>query len=404
MRRTVIWIMSLSLLRDRAALAMAFLLPGAVFIIFAVIFAGASGGDLRVKVAVHDALQSEASKALLRRVLSDKQLIRLPAPSGEAASDLVRIGEADAALVLPANARALDGPDGEGASPILVIADPSRAISATLLEGVVRRAYVITFPDVPMRTAARLIDTSIAGFTPEQRTRVNAGLDAMRDRSKTETPDLDPGRVVERRELGGGSDNPAIAYYAGAVAMLFLLFAAFEGAVSYLEERESGLLDRLATSPGGASAIIDGKFLFLTLKGIVQVGIIYTVAWAAFGVDVLSHVLPWLAATTAAAIAASGAGLAFVSLCRTKEQARTFGQMLVLVLSAIGGSMVPRYLMPPEFRFLGWATPNTWALEAYGAIFQRGDGWGPLATPLAVLLGVGLTGLLVARILASRRV
>jgi ABC-2 type transport system permease protein len=183
-----------------------------------------------------------------------------------------------------------------------------------------------------------------------------------------------------------------------------LLFAALEGAATYLEERESGLLDRLATSPGGAGAIMDGKFLFLVARGFVQVTVIYAVAWAAFDIDVIQHAAPWFAATVAAATSAAGLSLGFVAVCRTKEQARTIGQMLVLVLSAVGGSMVPRYLMPPEFRMLGWITPNTWALEAYGGIFQRGDAWQQLATPVGVLTAAGLAGLLVARVIASSRV
>ena len=61
------------------------------------------------------------------------------------------------------------------------------------------------------------------------------------------------------------------------------------------------------------------------------------------------------------------------SACRTRRQAQTIANTVILVLSALGGSMVPRFFMPEALQDLGWLTPNTWALEAYSGIFWRGE-------------------------------
>ena len=58
--------MLLGLVRDRAALAMSFLLPVVFFLIFAAIFAGATGEQLRLKVAVADEVDDEVSRRLVR--------------------------------------------------------------------------------------------------------------------------------------------------------------------------------------------------------------------------------------------------------------------------------------------------------------------------------------------------
>ena len=61
------------------------------------------------------------------------------------------------------------------------------------------------------------------------------------------------------------------------------------------------------------------------------------------------------------------------------------GHILVLVMSAVGGSMVPRFLMPPELQGLGWFTPNTWVLEAYSAVFWQQPGTAVFGLPLYLL-------------------
>lgn len=402
MRFAMLRVMALNLLRDRAALIMSFILPGIVYIIFATIFAGASGGDLTVRLAVADARGDATSK----RLLTDPRLARVGGAtlSPEDARALVRRGDADAAIVIRAGGRGVDDLNGAGLPAIEIVGNPGREIAVTLLQGAVQKAYFASLPDAAVRSIADLVDTRMAPFTAEQKIRIAKGLDAMRDAKPSAEPQgfrLD--RLFERRDaVAAGAAPSAVTYYAGAVAMLFLLFSALTGAMSYLEERESGLLDRLAASPGGIGVLIDGKFLFLALQGFLQVLIIYLVAWVAFGVALPERIGPWAATTAVAACAASGLAMAFVTLCRSKQQAQTLGQMLILVVSAVGGSMVPRYLMPPFVQSFGWATPNTWALEAYGAVFVQADEASALLVPWAVLGTIGALGLFVAHMSARR--
>ena len=64
---------------------------------------------------------------------------------------------------------------------------------------------------------------------------------------------------------------------------------------------------------------------------------------------------------------------------------------------------MPRFLMPQWIQDLGWLTPNTWVLEAYGAIFWLGEDVSALILPWSALAGAGLMGLLGAYVLALRR-
>jgi len=58
---------------------------------------------------------------------------------------------------------------------------------------------------------------------------------------------------------------------------------------------------------------------------------------------------------------------------------------------------VPRFLMPAWLQDVGWATPNTWALEAYTSLFWRGEPVQALLLPWAALAATACLGWLLAR-------
>lgn len=134
----------------------------------------------------------------------------------------------------------------------------------------------------------------------------------------------------------------------------------------------------------------------------MQAGLIFLIAWLGYGVDLPGRFGAWAVTTILAAALAAGLALALHSICATKHQAQTIASFVVLVLSAIGGSMVPRFLMPPWLQALGWATPNTWAIEAYGATLRPEVPLAQLITPWLVLGGAAIVLLAIAQVFAHR--
>jgi ABC-2 type transport system permease protein len=163
------------------------------------------------------------------------------------------------------------------------------------------------------------------------------------------------------------------------------------------------VIERILAGPGGVGVLVDGKFLYVALQGFVQLGVIFAIAWLFYDVDVPARLVPWAIVTVAASLSAAGLALLLVALCRTRRQAQTVANTVILVVSAVGGSMVPRIFMPDALKSLGWLTPNTWALEAYSGILWRGEGLGSVVVPLALLLSSGAAGWYLARRLADRR-
>lgn len=397
--------MLLGLVRDQGAMVMGFVLPALFFVIMAEIFTATGGVEISLNVAIHDEIGSEVSQRLIAAL--DKEptlnLRRTRAIDGEDLRAQVRSGSADIGLILRKDAEPLDGAGGFGPAPLLIITDPARGVAEPVLTGQIRRAYFSALPDIAMGNVVDELENQFITLNDEQRSELADGLDEMR-------ADAESGREVgwsfedmlAYERVAGGESVNLVAYSAGAVAFMFLLFVSVHGAVSLLEERESGVLDRILAGPGGVGVLIDGKFMFVALQGFVQLGIIFLIAWVFYDVGVPGRFFAWLIVTAAAAVCAAGLAMLLVTLCRTRRQAQTVANTVILVISAIGGSMVPRIFMPDLLKGLGWLTPNTWALEAYAGILWRGEGLGSVILPVGLLALSGLVGWYAARRLAER--
>ena len=398
--------MLLGLLRDRGALLMSFFLPAVFFVIMAEIFTATTGDSLNLKVAVLDEVESETSARLVGALAVNETLTLLsePVASREEIRAWVKSGVADIGLIIRADAEPLESAGGFGAAPLLVVVDPSRGVAEPMLTGQIRRAYFSALPDVAMGNVVAELENQFLTLDDDQREEVDAGLVEMRE-------DAAAGREVgwsfedllSRESVIGGESVNLVAYSAGAVAFMFLLFASVHGAVSLLEEEETGILDRVLAGPGGIGVLVNGKFLYVVGQGMVQVSVIFTVAWLVYGVDLPGHLGQWLVISLAASVACAGLAMLLATVCATRRQAQTVANTVILVLSALGGSMVPRFLMPEVLKDLGWLTPNTWALEAYSGVFWRGEGLLEVALPIGLLAAAGISGWLAARILAHRK-
>jgi ABC-2 type transport system permease protein len=381
--------MLLGLVRDRAALAMSFILPVLFFLIFATIFAGATGEQLRLEIAVADEVEDEISSRLVRAIRSDPALrvVGDPTAGGDRVREWVRQGTADVGLIIRADAEPLDSLGGFGAAPLVIVSDPVRGVAVPMLKGQIQKAYFSSLPEIALGSVMGLVEDQFIELDDVQRSELDDGLAELRD-------EVEAGRSVgwgfdelfeDEPVTGRSAGRNHVSYYAGAVATLFLLFSAVHGAISLIEERDSGVLDRILAGPGRIGVLLRGKWLFLVAQGSVQVGVIFVVAWLVYRVDLPGHLVPWAGTTVLASAAAAGLALFMASVCRTKRQAQTLANVVILVLSAIGGSMVPRFFMPELFQNLGWITPNTWALEAYTSVFWRDEPIASLALPWVML-------------------
>jgi ABC-2 type transport system permease protein len=103
---------------------------------------------------------------------------------------------------------------------------------------------------------------------------------------------------------------------------------------------------------------------------------------------------------TAAAVAAFGILLA--SICRTRAQLGALSTLIILIMSSIGGSMFPRFLMPDAMQKAGLLTINAWAIDGFTKIFLRDEPVSDLLPQALVLVGTAVVFFAIARRVARR--
>lgn len=392
--RAIFRVMALGLWRDRGALLLAFALPSLVFAIFASIFSGATEGDLHLRVGLvlesEDPVLQDFAQYLTQT--EEVKMTALPNSSRAQLLEEVRQGNFDTAVIIHGQ------PEDNNRPLFTVVSEPTREIAALSLQGWLRQSLASQQPQVLAQRLAQSTESLVDGFSPEQQARLDAALGAMvKDPDSAAAEDA----LIEFQPVYGQapasiSGLSGIAYYAGATTILFLLLSAVNAGMVSLEERQNGIAERLLLSKAAHSRLLLGRFLFLLSLGFLQASAIFLVARFGFGLQIESALAKVIVMTIACAAASAGLALLLLSLCRTTQQATTFSSFFVLIISSVGGSMVPRFMMPDWLQTVSLFTPNAWAIEGFYGALIRGDSWAQLAQPGGILTAVALVCLLLA--------
>ncbi len=178
---------------------------------------------------------------------------------------------------------------------------------------------------------------------------------------------------------------------AWAIFGMFFIVIPISG--TFLFERNYGVLSRIQVAPVSFITVLLGKILAYSMVNMVQLGLMLLVGVTllpALGTPMLSFgAHPWLIVLTGfiVALAATSLGLFLGTIVRTYQQVSSVGSLLVVIGAAIGGIMVPVYVMPPMLQKISILSPLNWAHHAFIDIFVRGAGLTNIMPQLFMLLG-----------------
>jgi len=405
--------------RDRAGLTLSFVVPIVFFSVFALVFGGPRGATRRVPIAVVDEDGSETSRRFVAALEREPGLaVRLrrattaSAPGRpydrKAAEGAVREGDFSVALVIARGFGARPVRFGKTDAPatLTLYADSADPVAPQIVLGLLQKVAFTALPDAIAESGIAEMDRWGAPLTPEQKARLEDGIRRLRESpTGTSAPSGEAaGLVAVRMEdvLGRSKKNPASALLAAGLGVMFLLFSASGAGGALIEEAESGTLDRILGTRITMTQLLLGKLLYLSAVAVTQLVIMFVWGQIFFGVELTRHLPGFFVMAVATALACSCFGLVLAAASKTRMQLVALSNLLILVMSALGGSMVPRYLLSETIQKLGLVTLNAWAIDGFLKVFWREEPIARLWPQVAVLLGAAVVLFRIARRLARR--
>jgi len=381
----------LALARDVHGLAVLFLMPAAFIVIMSLALSDAFKGDSGrstdfAVLGSEDAVLAER----LAQSLAGGGFRATPAPADEGtARDSVRRGSRGLVLVVPPGfGRTLETvPDPKVQAPALVLlADPT--LPPTQLVAFQQRVLGATL-------GARMSALATgAGFSSDP---------GAFDLKRAATLNVE---VVGNPRSG----RPSSVQQNVPAWLIFGMFLVVMPISSlFIVERREGTLARLVSQQVPFSMLLLGKVGPFFVVNLLQTALMllagrYVVPW--FGGEALIVPPSWGLLTAVAAstsLAAIGWGLAVAVFTRTTEQAIVLGGVGTILVAAMGGIMVPRFVMPESMQSLVDLSPMSWALQAFHAVILRHGGWADIALPCAKLVALGAALLALALLVHHRR-
>lgn len=340
-------------MRDRNALLMLFFIP-MVIISVAGLALGGESDNIEIDVLIVDLDNDEVSRGLVE-FLEEIDILNVDMESNEfAARDMVKNKEYGSLIIIPLGftESVMTGHD----TGLLIIVNPTEESFNTVVEKIVEGyASRISTNVVVVKTAGAY---GIPAHTEEQILEIVDTAEEF-----VQPPPVD---VIIESTTSNLVDFSPFTQYVPGFAVMFLLFTAVQsGAISLIKEQEAGTLRRLVTAPISRAEIIGGKIASTFIRGFVQLTVLIYFGHVVFDLDLGSDILALLVLIAAVTMASTGLGLLVAVHVKTVDQADSLSLLLVMIMSAIGGSWWPLSVQPQFMQDLAHFTITAWAMDGF---------------------------------------
>ena len=401
---------------DKVGVAVTFLVPLALMSIFGSIFGGSGASPQGIRLAVLNQSPSEVAKRIESTLDTSKafQIIKTYKDDGGkqvvfdsvSIKEYVRAGNAAAALILPPDAYS----DTSLGLSLKFYFDPKNEIEIQTAKGLIKQIVFTQFPSIiaqsGFKQAEQFLGTkSGEGFrrgiasTISKYFKVDTSAILHPDFAKNQSSGSDSAgkifnfmdkiiRIEEQQLVGQDLKNPWATRSVGGWAMTFLLFTLTASSSSLFDDRKSGVMLRLLTSPVSRVHILWSKYLFNMSLGVIQLLFMFVAGWLLFDVDIFSNIFNLLLVIIAASMACTSFGMLLAAFSQTRQQAQGLGTFFILTMSAVGGAWFPTSFMPPAIQFFSKLTIVYWSMDGFLEVLWRGVGLFSILPNLGILFGV----------------
>lgn len=202
---------------------------------------------------------------------------------------------------------------------------------------------------------------------------------------------------------GSTFDLTPAEYFTAALLVIFLMFSGMPGMKMLVWEKYTGITRRLMTTSVKPWHLILTKFVISVILSAVQFSVIIVLTSVFFknywGAPVKSILLLFGSIN----FAVSAWSVFVSSISGTPAAADVIGNLGILLMAIVGGSIYPLTSMPEFVRSISKFTINRWAMDGFMVIFSGNDAMSiisyiyPLLAIGLVLLGVSAAAMRLAQ-------
>jgi ABC-2 type transport system permease protein len=201
---------------------------------------------------------------------------------------------------------------------------------------------------------------------------------------------------VQVRGIVPGNPNYFEFVAPGIMAMVVMmsLMTGLPHAISY--EKDMGTLDGMLVAPTSRWAIILGKVLAQSTRGMIQGFIVLLMAMLLFGVVIHGSILLVVLLILLTVFSFVGLGILITSFADKEETATMVMMTLMFPMMFLSGVFFPIQQMPSYMQTLANFLPLTYAASAMRKVMVLGAGVSPITPEIIILAVFGIVLLSVA--------
>lgn len=182
----------------------------------------------------------------------------------------------------------------------------------------------------------------------------------------------------------------------GIMAMIVMTAVLTGLAASISREKEQGTLDGILISPISRLAIILGKALAQSIRGLIQGMIVLLLAFFLFGVTIHGNILLIILLLLLGIFSFVGLGILVSAIATEQETATQLLFMFQFPMLFLSGVFFPIQMMPNIMQKIAHVIPLTYAITALRKVMVLGAGVGAVKNELLILLIFGIITLAIA--------
>ncbi len=175
----------------------------------------------------------------------------------------------------------------------------------------------------------------------------------------------------------------------GVIAMILFAITALLTATSVVREREQGTIEQLIVTPIRPWELVVGKILPYVILGLLDTVEVIAIGHFWFGVPVRGSLL--LIAFVSILFLASGLGIGLLAstIANTQQEAILTVWMTLLPAIFLSGFLYPMNNMPLLLRWISYAIPMRYFLEALRVLMLKGAGLAAIQNQVIALVLFG---------------